>query len=275
MIDQASGAEETPARIRKHIAQVQAKSDYSVVYVRERVTAYNRKRLIQQRVPFVVPGNQMYLPALGIDLREYFRKPIIEKSQFRPSTQAILIYALLRTSEEPLMASDLSPKLRYTAMTLSRAFDEMETAELAVSHSAGRERCLRLAGSRGDLWERAQPFLRDPVSRRRFISPTSEGTLGPRAGLSALARYSMIAEPENPAFAMSREHWKSLERSSALNEIPLPDVDALEIEIWRYPPRPYRDEQVVDPLSLYLSLKDDQDERTQAALDHMMESLPW
>ena len=36
------------AAIRKHIDQVQAKWNETVVYVRERITAYNRKRLVEQ-----------------------------------------------------------------------------------------------------------------------------------------------------------------------------------------------------------------------------------
>ncbi|MCK7468892.1 MAG: hypothetical protein MZU91_12730 [Desulfosudis oleivorans] len=48
-----------------------------VVYVTRTLASYERKRLIEQKVPFLVPGNQLYLPDLGIDLREYFRKPTI------------------------------------------------------------------------------------------------------------------------------------------------------------------------------------------------------
>jgi len=49
---------------------IQTKQKDDVVYVRTRMTAFNRKRLIEQKVPFIVPGNQMYLPTLAIDLRE-------------------------------------------------------------------------------------------------------------------------------------------------------------------------------------------------------------
>jgi hypothetical protein len=45
-----------------------------VVFVTGALASYERKRLIEQKVPFIVPGNQLYLPDLGIDLREYFRQ---------------------------------------------------------------------------------------------------------------------------------------------------------------------------------------------------------
>jgi hypothetical protein len=268
-------SEESPANISKHIAQVHAKSDWPVIYVRDRVTAYNRKRLIEQRVPFVVPGNQMYLPELGIDLREHFRKQVVTQPQFRPATQALFIHAMLRDREAPLAAIELAPEFGYSSMTLSRAFDELEAAELGESRPAGRERILHLAAPRRELWKLAQPFLKDPVKARYFIQSTSIEGLGPSAGLSALARYSMLDDSKNPVVAMSREHWTSLRQQGAVTVIPMREPSAVEIEMWSYKPSSYRQPGVVDPLSLYLSLRQPTDERVEQALDHMMESLPW
>ena len=66
--------EQSPATVRKHLDMLQTKQHADLIYVRAQVTAYNRKRLIEQKVPFIVPGNQMYLPMLAIDLREHFRR---------------------------------------------------------------------------------------------------------------------------------------------------------------------------------------------------------
>lgn len=267
--------EESPAVIRKHLAHVMGTCGCPIVYVRDRVTAYNRKRLIAQRVPFIVPGNQMYLPDLGIDLREHFRAQATNPPRLRPATQAIFIHALLREGDAPLATTHLAPELGYSSMTLIRAFDELEAAELAESKIVGRERVLRLAGPRRELWQRAAKFLRDPVKARHFIQPVPPETLGPRAGFSALAAYSMLADPENQVFAMSREHWTSLKQQGALVVLPTREPEAYEIETWTYVPRPFREPGVVDPLSLYLSLKQSADDRTEQALNHMLENLPW
>lgn len=274
MVDRAT-EEQPPATIQKHIAQVRTKWDQLVVYVRERITAYNRKRLIHNGVAFVVPGNQMYLPELGLDLREHFRKLEVQNPHFRPSTQAVLIHLLLRDSDKPLVATKLAPELGYTAMTMSRAFDEIESAGLGTSEFMARERRLKLAGSPGEVWNRAQSLLRDPVGRRHHVEQARGQTPGLRAGLDALARYSMLAEPENTVFAMSRTQWKSLRQRGTVQVLALREPDALEIEVWRYPPRSYRDPSMVDPLSLFLSLRDATDERVESALEHMMERLEW
>jgi DNA-binding MarR family transcriptional regulator len=267
--------EEPPATIRKHIDHVRTKWDGPAVYVRQRVTAYNRKRLIEHKVPFVVPGNQMYLPTLGIDLREHFRKLQADRPRFRPSAQAVLIHMLL-SDEDDFGPAELAPMLGYSAMTISRALDEVEAAELAESYPAGRERRLRLKAPKREIWRTAQPHLRDPVHSRHWARIGDRQELpGPRAGLTALAHYSMLAEPSNLIVAVSRDAWRSLHEQDALMEAAAREPDALNLEVWNYPPTLFTDGELVDRLSLYLSLRETNDERIEAALEHMMGGSLW
>jgi hypothetical protein len=169
----------------------------------------------------------------------------------------------------------MAPLLGYSAMTMTRAFDELEAASLAEVTVRGRERCLRFNGGRREIWDKAQPFLRSPVNKRLFIRRT-EGTEGAiRAGLTALAHYSMLAQPAYTTYALNREDWKALRKRHKIIEVPAQDADASEIEVWWYPPALFAEGGIVDPLSLYLSLKTDQDERTEAALEEMMVKFQW
>lgn len=55
--------DQSPATVRKHMDMLQSRqptNPATPVYVRAQVTAYNRKRLIEQKVPFIVPGNQIH-----------------------------------------------------------------------------------------------------------------------------------------------------------------------------------------------------------------------
>ena len=62
---------ETPATIAKHIQTARSTSDaFVVVFLTDALSSANRQRLIQQGVNFIVPGNQLFLPELGADLRE-------------------------------------------------------------------------------------------------------------------------------------------------------------------------------------------------------------
>jgi len=268
--------EQSPATVRKHMDQVQAKWDGEIVYVRARVTAYNRKRMIEHKLPFVVPGNQMYLPMLGIDLREHFKKLRTETHKFSPSTQALVIHVLLHgTAKGIFTPAEMAGRLGYSAMTMTRAFDELESAELGKIFLKGRERCVRFAESAKNTWAKAQLFLRSPVKKRFHIKPLNAELPGPCAGLTALAEYTMLAEPANPVIALGGEDWKSLKQRHQVNEFPSPETGTLEIEVWVYAPSLFAKGKVVDRLSLYLSLKEKQDERIEAALEEMMKGMQW
>ena len=45
--------------------------------------------------------------------------------------------------------------------------------------------------------------------------------------------------------------------------------------LWRYDPTLLSEEDVADRLSLYLSLKDNPDERIEGALRELMEGIRW
>jgi hypothetical protein len=267
--------EQSPATVRKHMDMLQTKQPADLIYVRPQVTAYNRKRLVEQKVPFIVPGNQMYLPMLAIDFREHFRRIREETPTFSPSTQVVVLYVLLRDARQALIPTEMAPLLGYSAMTMTRAFDELETASLAEITVRGRERCLRFNGDRREIWEKAQPFLRSPVNKRLFIRRTNDAECATRAGLTALAHYSMLASPTYTTYALSREDWKALRKRDKIIEVPAQDPDASEIEVWWYSPALFAEHGIVDPLSLYLSLRVDHNERTEAALEEMMEKFQW
>jgi hypothetical protein len=270
-----SAEEQSPAAVRKHLDMLQTKQPADLIYVRAQVTAYNRKRLIEQKVPFIVPGNQMYLPMLATDLRENFRRVRKETPTFSPSTQVVVLYALLRDAGQVLIPNEMARLLGYSAMTMTRAFDELETASIADIAVNGRERCLCFNGGRREIWEKAQPFLRSPVNKRLFIRRTEDAETAIRAGLTALAHYSMLAPPTYTTYALSREDWKALRNRHKIIEVHAQDTDASEIEVWCYPPMLFAKHGIVDPLSLYLSLKADHDERTETAQEEMMGKFKW
>lgn len=160
-------------------------------------------------------------------------------------------------------------------MTMTRAFNELEAAELGEVSRHGKERRLRLVEAKPDIWAKAQPFLRSPVAKQVSIRQPHPAPEGIRAGLAALSHYSMLAAPAHPVIALYGQDWKSLPLWHNKTPIPCQDPEALGIEVWSYRPSLFADQGVVDRLSLYLSLKDNEDERVQAALEDMIGRLEW
>ena len=200
--------EQTPATIQKHMLQVRKKWQDEVIYVQQKVTSYNRKRLIQHKIPFIVPLNQMYLPFLGIDLREHFKNIRETEASFSPSTQVVVLYYLSQNDQ-----------FRLTPKTLAN-----------------------------------KPF-------------------GVKAGLSALAYYSNLAEPANPVLALEGKQWKKVKTNGDLMILDIVEPNASELEIWSYSPKMFGENVVVDRFSLFLSMREDNNERVQSALKGMLEQV--
>jgi hypothetical protein len=270
-----NGEEQSPAMVRKHMDSIRMKYGEDVVYVRSRVTAYNRKRLIKHRVPFIVPENQMYLPMLGIELREYYKKMRTQPVTFTPSTQVVAIYLCTENTDNIVTPAKVAGRLGYSAMTLTRAFDELEVHGIGHFFNRGRERCIEFSGDRKAIWEKVMPILRNPVKKRCFIRTKDKKPPGLLSGLSALAHYSMLAEPNNPVRALSSVDWKQYVQNHKNFEAAFKEPDTFEIELWAYDPLLLSSKSVVDKLSLYMSLKDTHDERIESALDHMMKEITW
>ena len=264
--------------IRAQINRIREGSGLPVLYATGTLASYERKRLIEQKVPFVVPGNQLYLPDLGVDLREYFRKPAAQpQGEISPAAQAMLIAVLLgkpwRGEWEP---AEVLGRLGYTAMTASRAAREVVAAGIVSAEAVGRVRRLKTERTARATWGHIKPLLRSPVKRWVWVLPTPD--LGVRefrlAGLSALAQQSMQAEPAWPTYALSPAQWK-LASQQGVKTVLEAEPSAIQLELWNYSPTLVLGTALVDPLSLMLSLQSDADDRVQQALAELEEHLPW
>ncbi|PLX46748.1 MAG: hypothetical protein C0613_16215 [Desulfobulbaceae bacterium] len=278
MVDN-DAAEHSPAMIRKHVYQVREKCGCEVVYVHHRVSAYNRKRLIEQGVPFVIPANQLYCPMLAIDLREHFRQKQKSVQKFSPATQALVLHWLYThhySDADRGTPTEMAKVLGYSKMTMSRAFKEVDAALVTALINERHTNDFKYDPRERELWQRLQPFWRSPVNQRHYLLK-GEFDRRPfwRAGLSALANYTMLAEPGHEIYAISQNEWKIMGQREDVVMLDRPDSQAVEVEIWAYAPSLFGRDHMVDPLSLYLSLRDNRDERVESALEQLLEQVSW
>ena len=270
-------AKQSLSEVRTWLDKVKALAGQPAVYVTDALASYDRRRLIEQKVPFIVPGNQLYLPDLGLDLREYFRQRTSAAEVLSPSAQAMLITALLRQPwQSDWKPSKVALALGYTPMTLSRAVKQLTAAGLATAYTVGRARWLRMELPPEQTWELAKPALRTPVRRSVWVATHDAAAHRPRrlAGLSALARYSMLSEPKWPVYALTAADWKAA-TDAGVRELPEPETGAQEWQLWNYSPALVPDSNTVDTFSLTLSLYENADDRIQLALDELKGQLPW
>ena len=265
----------TPSNIAKHVALVRPAVDAIVVFAAPWLSAHNRSRLIGQGVPFVVPGKQLYIPDLAMDLRERFRTPKPRRAAgLSPAAQAVLFHRLLRLDETAITPSLIATQLHYSAMSIGRAFDELVSAGLAQTDRYGRERHILFHSAGRQLFDAAQDLLRSPVRSEKFIRDAHATTPLKHAGESALAELTDLSSPPLPAFAVAASDWRIVSQTHELVET---DQDRAShiVETWSYDPAALSSAQTVDPLSLYAQFHDHRDERISIAAERLLDGMPW
>src|SRR4030042_5756086 len=107
--------------LRTHLNKVHDALNSIIVAVLPPVDAYKRLRLIEKRVPFIIPGKQMYMPDLLISLKEYGNTRVDEQqpANMQPAAQLILLYHLLVEPLEGLNLGKIDERLGYNPMTIT------------------------------------------------------------------------------------------------------------------------------------------------------------
>ena len=265
----------TPSDIAKHVGLVRKSVDAIIVFATPSLSAHNRARLIGQSVPFVVPGNQLYIPDLAIDLRDHFRAPRQgREGGLSPVAQAVLFDHLLRHDEKATIPSLIAARLRYSAMSIGRAFDDLAASGIALTEKHGKERHIRFKSDGRKLFEATRDLLRSPVRAAKFIRGNPNQAPLKQAGETALAALTDLSRSQLATFAIAASDWKAIAQTSGLIETSRDQADLI-IETWSYDPAVLSDTGIVDPLSLYAQFKDDGDERVSMAAEHLLESIPW
>ena len=267
-------SEKTPVAIKKQMESVREKCQWGIIYVCEAVSSFNRKRLIDQKIPFIVPGNQMYLPLMGVDFREYFRSISKKKTFVSPSTQAFILYVLYHREIQKFSPKEAAKNMGYSPMTMSRCFDELKSLGVGEHVTQGKDRFLSFHIRGKELWAQVKPFLKSPIKNKITIyGSIPEGGL--LAGNSALSFQSMVAESSIPTYAFSADAWRETQKKKSINGSKNIYQETAEIEIWSYNPHLFAKDNKIDPLSLILTMQEDNDERVQDALEKLVAKLQW
>lgn len=254
----------TNVQRRKISERIESVKHIPAVFYFDNLLTYERDRLVEQGVYFVVADKFAFVPTLIINRRS--AKSEIKES-FYPSTQYILLYHLQIKSLDGLPLKELEDMVPYKYKTISKSLKQLEALGLfRLEGSRNKKLVFELSGK--ELWDKASTNLIDPIKSIEYTSDVfSEGDIG---GISALSHYSMLAPEDVPTRVISVD-WVREHRSS------LPELHSFEdtqrIEIWKYPP--LGNSGYVDKLSLFLTLKDDNDPRVEKEIEIMMNEIKW
>jgi hypothetical protein len=270
----------------KQVKQIGNLFNQKVVVVLENVQAYNRKRLIEKGINFIVPGKQFYMPDMLVDLRESFVHTNMsqKKESLLPSAQFLLIYHIIHRKQHSKLEEhpfkEIARKLDYTSMSITNAIENLKYHKL-VEVQGEKEKFIRFRYERHELWNivHQQNLLVNPVIKTVFVDEKPKDLFLLLSNASAMPVYTDLNPSRQEYYAIEKMVFYSLQKSNALvNQNDYEGKYALEV--WKYNPLTLVDEllnnrAVVDPLSLYLSIKDRKDERIEIALDQILEKFIW
>lgn len=262
----------TAENLRKHLEILGNAFDTVPIAVTGQIEAYKRSRLIEKKIPFIIPGRQMYLPDLLIDIKEYFNVPRGRTEVMRPAMQLMLLYHIQVQSLEGISLKVIAKRLGYDAATVTRAAAYFQSTGLCRTEGT-KEKQLKFEKSKRELWEMAEPWMSTPVSKTRFYTGNILNLNLKKANSNALAHYTDINDEPVDYFAMPRGYGKFLDGS--VNKTADQREGNFCLEEWKYDPVLLTTTDFVDPLSLYLCFRESRNERIEIARDKLIGQVQW
>jgi len=270
------------AQTVKQLSNLKKLFNKTVVLILNRVVSYNRSRLTKKKVNFIVPGKQLFLPEMLVDLKDGDTKesPVKEKQKLIPSAQVIVLYQILGLSDfwdiEQKPFKEIALMLDYSPMAISKAVDNLQALGL-ITIAGEKEKYIQFNYEKVKLWEKIEgnDFWNYPVFKRVYIDELPAGIKTWDCNTSALPEYSDMNPSRQSYVAIGRTEYNRLNKQNLLSNAN-PTEGNYCLEVWKYNPGLLTDtavfpELVVDPLSLHLTLKNTTDERIEMALEQIKE----
>ena len=250
--------------MKKHIEKIQKIDDVPVAFNLKNLSDFRRKGMLESNIPFMTE-KQVFLPFIGTLLMEE-KNNALYKEKFMFSTQQLFLMYLYNRQNK-LYVANVGKKLPYSAMTLSRAVKQLEASDLFLVYKDGVNKVIESKYDRRELFERAKPFLLDPVRKYGYIEKSRIDENMVLASESALAKNSMLNPSKLITYAIDEQ---KMDINQMENELVDPNKQ-IRLELWGYDPKLFSDDNVADGLSVALSLREIVDERIEEAIDECIE----
>jgi len=274
-LEKTSLEELSPTQYGREAALLKQRLSVDVILTIARLPSYVRNRLVKQGVPFIVPGTQMFLPMLMIDLREHFATVDVRiQDKLSPVSQLVVIYHILKApvSQEPL--GRLAERLGYSPMAMSKAKNELRAAKLCEGVRAGMATLLQFELRGKALWDKAAPLMTTPVKRTEWVRWGQIRARAVIAGATALSQASMVTDESIPTFALRDRDFVDAQSEGGIFVCEGREEAEARLESWKYDPWLLAENGRTDRCSLYLSLRNSTDERVQKEIQFLIEGLP-
>ena len=253
------------------------KASMDVILVFSKLSDIEKKQLLQARVPFVDFKGNLFFPPLGLVLSA--NDDVATSKELTPSEQLTWIAFLLTKGQKVVDVDLLSQITGLPNSTIYRCLRTFKTLNWLNKPN----KLYAYTASKKELFLKSESFLFNPIKKRLLLSDFDLNKIQSDSrllygGTYALSYLTFLAESdENSSYVISHRQFNKL-------SLPLSQhvLEGKVLEIWRYSPfvsefwndfKETQDRQFVDPISLYLTLKDDDDPRVEEEIEVLKNNI--
>ena len=264
----------TVGQMEKWCGVIEAKSGMQTAIVMDEATPYTIKKLLGDRIGFVVPGKQMSLPFLAMQIKNQKSHIAKDIKSFSPSTQMIYLY-ILYSKDDDFSLEAVSYALGISSMTATRGMRDLSDLGLLsydIMGQTGRKKVFTRLPQK-EYYMTGRKYLAPPVRDILYVSRLPEGMQVLKSDLTALGEQTMLSEPEQKCYCIPSKERDLLKEcvitKEQAKEEHLPMVQLIKYDVRRLSRDGYE-----DPISLILGLSE-RDERIDMAISELMEGKAW
>ena len=253
------------------------KASMDVILVFSKLSDNEKKQLLQARVPFVDFKGNLFFPPLGLALNANDDVEVFK--ELTPSEQLTWIAFLLTKGQKVVDVDLLSQITGLPNSTIYRCLRTFKTLNWLNKPN----KLYAYTASKKELFLKSESFLFNPIKKRLLLSDFDLNKIQSDSrllygGTYALSYLTFLAESdENSSYVISQRQFNKLSL-----QLPQHVLVGKVLEIWRYSPfvsefwndfKETQDRQFVDPISLYLTLKDDDDPRVEEEIEALKNNI--
>lgn len=238
------------------------------VLVFDELRSAQRRKLVKNRIAFIVPGKQIYLPFIYLDFIEKFSSSIDAVEKFTVGQQLVYLY-ILKESKKEVIPVELVKALDLSMSSVNRAIRQfVKLGLLLESGSATRKKYVRI--ERFKYWGLGKSFLISPVQRIEYIKEIPSGVDLFFSYDSGLSKLSMLSDSKYVTYAVSKKEFNKISRKLVLKDYELDSMNYVRIEVWKYDPSLLSHSDIVDIFSLYAAYIRENDPRVDKELEELI-----
>ena len=262
----------TAEQLKKQAKAIFHHTDLPAVFVLYNQSMQMRRNMIRNRISFIIPENQLYLPEMLLYLKENNRQIHPHAEFITPSTQLLLLYHLQVEQLEDLSFKEIAERLDYSPKTITKIAEELKAKKICRI-TGTKEKRFAFDVGRKQLWEMSEPQMQSPVIKSYFTKLKDDWNFC-KSGDTALAHHTYLSDTGKEAYAVYKVEFEELREKGYWEYLDELEGD-IRVDVWKYNPCLLSKNGYIDPLSLYLCYRDDPNERVEAEMKELIDKKVW